>query len=87
MRTSRSPIAPGADLPKTMKAAVVRKAGPPDVLEIAEVPTPDLTRGHVMIAIDYASVNFWDLHQRSGEAPVERGEILGLDCSGTAVAV
>src|SRR5258707_10682700 len=86
MDKSRSPIAPGAELPKTMKAAVVAEAGLPDVLQIAEVPTPHLTRGHVIIAIDYASVNPWDLHQRSGAAPVGRDEILGLDGSGTVVA-
>ena len=76
----------GPELPKTMNAAVVGKAGPPDVFQIAQLPTPHLTRGHVIIAIDYASVNPWDLHQRSGAAPVERGEVLGLDGSGTVVA-
>lgn len=73
-------------LPKTMKAAVVTEAGSPDVLQVTHVPTPRLTRGHVIIALDYASVNPWDLHQRSGEAAVAPNEILGLDGSGTVVA-
>jgi NADPH:quinone reductase len=76
-----------AELPKMMKAAVVDKAGPPDVLQIAQVPTPHVTRGHVILALDYASVGIWDANQRSGAwgAP-KQGTILGADGSGTVVA-
>jgi NADPH:quinone reductase len=74
-------------LPKTMKAAVVEKAGPPETLQIARVATPHLTRAHVIIALDYASVGIWDALQRSGTwGAVKRDTILGVDGSGTVVA-
>jgi NADPH:quinone reductase len=77
-----------ANLPKTMKAAVVDKAGPPGAIRIASVPVPPLSRGHVIIALDYASVGSWDAKQRSGAwGPVKRGTILGADGSGIVVAV
>ena len=90
MKTQRNPRASevtGDEVPKTMKAAVIEKAGTPDVFRIAEAPTPHLVRGHVIIAIDFASVNPWDLHQRSrGWGVSKRGTILGLDGSGIVIA-
>ncbi len=77
-----------SNLPKMMKAAVVDKAGPPDVIHIASVPVPHLTRDHVIIALDYASVGSWDAQQRSGAwGAVKPGTILGADGSGTVAAV
>lgn len=71
-------------LPKVMKAAVVNFAGPPDVLHVEEVPVPDLARGHVIIALEYASVGPWDTEQR-GDKSTKPGTILGVDGSGTIV--
>ena len=71
-----------------MKAAVLDRAGPPNVIHLASVPVPHLSRGHVIIALDYASVGSWDAQQRSGAwGPVKRGTILGADGSGTVAAV
>src|SRR5260370_15581711 len=82
-KTSKS-----ADLPRTMKAAVIDKAGPPSAIHMASVPVPRLLRGHVIIALDYASVGSWDAQLRSGAwGPIKRGTILGADGSGTVVAV
>lgn len=75
-------------LPKMMKAAVLDKAGPPSAVRIASVPLPRLSRGHVIIKLDYASVGSWDAQQRSGAwGPVKRGTILGADGSGIVVAI
>ncbi|MGB6985942.1 MAG: NADP-dependent oxidoreductase [Candidatus Aquilonibacter sp.] len=75
-------------IPETMKAAVVDNAGPPDAIHIASMPVPRLTRDHVILALDYASVGIWDAQQRSGAwGPVKPGTILGADGSGTVVAV
>jgi NADPH:quinone reductase-like Zn-dependent oxidoreductase len=75
------------ELPKTMKAAVVDRAGPPETFRIKDVPLPHLARNHVMIALDFAGVGSWDAEQRAGEGgPVEPGTILGVDGSGTVVA-
>lgn len=77
-----------AGLPKTMKAAVVDSAGPPEVIHIKDVPVPRLAHNHVIIALEYASVGIWDAEQRAGEwGSVELGTILGADGSGTIAAV
>jgi len=77
-----------SNLPKMMKAAVVDKAGPPGAIHIKSVPVPHLSRDHVIIALDYASVGSWDVRERSGAwGPVKRGTILGADGSGTIAAV
>src|ERR1700694_223468 len=74
-------------LPKTMKAAVLDAAGPPEAFDLREVPVPRLTRDHVIIALQYASVGSWDGMQRKGAwGPVEPGTILGADGTGTIAA-
>jgi NADPH:quinone reductase len=76
-----------AGLPKTMKAAVVDSAGPPEVIQIKDVPVPHLAHNHVIIALEYASVGIWDAKQRVGAwGSVEPGTILGADGSGTIAA-
>lgn len=71
-----------------MKAAVVDKAGSPGTIHVISVPVPHLTRDHVLIALDYASVGIWDAEQRSGAwGDVKPGTILGVDGSGTIAAV
>jgi NADPH2:quinone reductase len=75
-------------LPKTMKAAVVDEAGPPQAIHIKDVPVPSLTHNHVIIALEYAGVGGWDAAQRAGSyGPVKPGTILGSDGSGTIAAV
>ena len=77
-----------SELPKTMQAAVLDRAGPPEAIHLASVPVPQLARGHVIIALEYASVGIWDAKQRSGAwGAVKPGTILGADGSGTVVAV
>jgi NADPH2:quinone reductase len=75
-------------LPKMMKAAVIDRAGPADSIHVKSVPVPKLTRGHVIVALDYAGVGIWDAEQRSGSwGAVRRGTILGIDGSGIVAAV
>jgi NADPH:quinone reductase len=77
-----------SELPKTMKAAMISEAGPPDVIHIENVPVPHVSRNHVIIALDYASVGSWDAHQRSGDwGAVKPGTVLGVDGSGTVAAI
>lgn len=77
-----------SNLPKTMKAAVLDKAGPPEAIHIMSVPVPHLTRDHVIIKLDYASVGIWDAKQRSGAwGAVKPGTILDADGAGTVAAV
>src|SRR3981081_2563421 len=85
-RTSeREPAA--ANLPKTMKAAVVDAAGPPNTFRIADVPVPRLKRDHAIIALDFASVGIWDATERAGDwRDITPGTILGADGAGIVVA-
>ena len=74
-------------LPETMKAAVVEAAGPPKAIHIKDVPVPRVSRGHVIIALEYAGLGIWDAAQRSGAwGSVKPGTILGADGSGTIAA-
>jgi hypothetical protein len=41
-----------AVVPKSMKAVVVDKTGPPNTLHIKEVPVPTVARNHVLIALE-----------------------------------
>jgi NADPH:quinone reductase-like Zn-dependent oxidoreductase len=49
-----------------MKAAIVRQNGPPDVVEIADVPTPEPGPGQVRVAVKASSLNHLDLWVRRG---------------------
>jgi len=88
---SRAPSRfPRSAIPATMRAAVIRRFGDPSVLSIETVPVPQPNANEVLIAVDAAGVGSWDPGLRSGEW--DEGEtkfplILGLDGSGTVVAV
>ena len=74
-------------LPETMKAAVVKVAGPPKAIHLQDVPVPRISRGHVIIALEYSGLGIWDAAQRSGAwGSVKPGTILGADGSGTIAA-
>lgn len=71
-----------------MRAAVLDKAGPPEAIHIRTVPVPRVTRGHVIIELDYASVGSWDAQLRAGAwGKIDPGTILGADGSGTVAQV
>lgn len=77
-----------SQLPETMRAAVVDRAGPPENIYVTQVPVPRLKRDHVIIALDYASLGGWDSAQRSGTwGKIKAGTILGVDGSGHVAAV
>lgn len=52
---------------ETYRAMVVRRLGPPEVLELAELPRQPLCPGEVRIAVRAAGVNFPDVLQVAGE--------------------
>ncbi|KAH7426087.1 hypothetical protein KP509_11G084200 [Ceratopteris richardii] len=72
-----------------MKAIVITKPGGPEVLELQEVPDPELKPGHVIIRIAAAGLNRADLLQNRGMHAVPPGwpPYPGLECSGTIEAV
>jgi NADPH:quinone reductase len=73
-----------------MKAMVIRKFGPPEVMRLEEVPTPVPGPGEVLIAVHAVSVNrTLDLIVRSGKypRPIKLPHVLGVDPSGIVAAV
>ena len=68
-----------------MRAIVISRPGPPDVLEVREVPTPVPSRGEVRVRVRATAVNRADLLQRMGVYPAPPGspsDIPGLEYAG-----
>ncbi|HEX6997325.1 MAG TPA: alcohol dehydrogenase catalytic domain-containing protein [Gammaproteobacteria bacterium] len=77
-----------------MKAAVTSRFGPPEVVEIREVPTPTPANHEVLVRVRASSVCFGDRMLRRGPFLVRllsgfrpRRPILGVDLAGTVEAV
>src|SRR6266511_2494731 len=76
-------------IPTSMRAAVIEKFGGPEVLEIRDIPVPQLDDDEVLIAMHTAGVGSWDPDMRSGWSPSGKTRfplVLGSDGSGTVVA-
>lgn len=66
-----------------MKAAVTTKAGEPSVIEIQEVPVPEVKSGWVLINVKSFGLNRSELFTRKGESPdVKFPRIQGIECVG-----
>ncbi len=70
-----------------MRAVICRGAGDESVLELADVPRPELESGAVRIRVAAAGVNRADILQRRGLYPPPPGttEVLGLECAGVVL--
>ena len=71
-------------LPAQMSAIIVPQPGGPEVMRLAQVPTPEVKPGDVLIKVAAAGVNAPDLAQRAGHYPPPPGAspLLGLEVSG-----
>jgi NADPH:quinone reductase-like Zn-dependent oxidoreductase len=72
-----------------MRAVVITKHGPPDVLRVEERPDPPLLAGHVRIDVAAAGVNFADTMARTGlypDAP-KPPMVVGYEVAGTVAEV
>jgi NADPH:quinone reductase-like Zn-dependent oxidoreductase len=74
-------------LPKTMKAAVLRQFGNPDVLRYEEIDTPKPKPGHILIKVLAAGLNRLDHYLREGSVMpnLPLPHILGVDAVGEVV--
>ena len=77
-----------------MRAAVTTRYGPPEVVEVREVPTPAPADNEVLVRVRASSVCFGDRMFRSGPLLVRlltgfrpKHRILGVDLAGTVEAV
>jgi NADPH:quinone reductase len=70
-----------------MKAAVVSRAGGPEVLELREIPIPQPAVGSVLIAVRAFGLNRGEVITRAGHSPsVAFPRILGIECVGVVAA-
>jgi NADPH:quinone reductase-like Zn-dependent oxidoreductase len=70
-----------------MKAVVLEAPGPPEALQIREVPIPTPRRGEVLIKVAAFGLNRSELHTRLGLADgVTFPRILGIEATGTVSA-
>jgi NADPH:quinone reductase len=73
----------------TMKAAALRKVGPPEVLKLEQLPLPVISPDEVLIELYAAGVGIWDADIRKGWWPSGRPTfplVLGSDGAGVVVA-
>ena len=64
-----------------MKAVVTTKAGNPSVIEIKEVPKPEVKTGWVLIQVKAFGLNRYEIYSRSGNSPlVQFPRIQGIEC-------
>src|SRR5262245_8271080 len=72
-----------------MRAAVITKPGPPDVLEVREVPRPEPGSGEILVRVRASGLNRADLLQREGRYPPPPGapaDIPGIEFAGEVAA-
>src|SRR5580700_1959794 len=72
-----------------MKAACVRKFGPPSVITIDDLPRPEPPSGQVLVGVRAAGVGPWDALVREGKSALKQPLplILGSELSGIVEAV
>lgn len=70
-----------------MRAAVCVRAGGPEVLEIREVPIPEVREGWSLVQVKGAGLNRSELRTRQGHSPsVTFPRVLGIECVGVVAA-
>jgi NADPH:quinone reductase-like Zn-dependent oxidoreductase len=72
-----------------MKAARIHRFGPPDVIEVEDIPRPSPAPGEVLVRVAAAGVGPWDALIREGKSKVSPPPplTLGSDLSGVVEAV
>src|SRR5450631_941373 len=70
-----------------MKAIRVVRPGGREALRYMEVPDPRPGRGQVLVALEFAGANFFDVYQRAGTYPISVPFTLGTEAAGIVVAV
>ena len=76
----------------TMRAVVAVRPGPPDVLEVTDLPDPSPGPGEVVVAVEVAATTFIDTQRRAGGGPHPLDPaafpvVLGNGVAGTVLAL
>jgi NADPH:quinone reductase-like Zn-dependent oxidoreductase len=70
-----------------MRAVVCTRPGPPEVLELRDIPAPEPLAGHVLIRVRAFGLNRAELFTRQGDSPgVTFPRVLGIECTGEVIA-
>jgi NADPH2:quinone reductase len=72
-----------------MRAAYIEQTGPPEAIQVGELPRPNAGPGQVLVKVAATSLNPIDLYVRSGFIPMPLSfpYIIGCDLAGTVEAV
>lgn len=70
-----------------MRAIIIPANGGGKIFEAGEVELDSLGETEVRVAVDFAGVNFWDIMQIRGDAPLPATRIPGVEGSGRVQAV
>ena len=70
-----------------MRAIQIQKTGGPEVLEMAELATPQPRAGQVLVKVAASGVNFIDTYLREGRYPAELPFVPGQEAAGIVVEV
>lgn len=89
MPAKRKPLQTRDSIPGSMKAVLLDRPGPPEVLRYADVPTPVPAAGQVLIRAHTIGVSMPEILVRRGEYPwmPPLPAIPGIEMSGTVVAL
>src|SRR5690606_39759999 len=77
-RRRRVTLVPYTTLFRSMRAAVVERYGPPEVVEIREVPTPAPGADEILVRIRAITVNSGDARVRALRVPGGMGPLMRL---------
>jgi NADPH2:quinone reductase len=72
-----------------MKAAAIKHTGPPEAIEIMDLPQPSVAAGQVLVRVEAVDVNPIDTYMRGGmvSMPLPLPYIIGCDLAGVVEAV
>ncbi|SBW22967.1 zinc-binding dehydrogenase [Protofrankia symbiont of Coriaria ruscifolia] len=75
-----------------MRAVIAHHPGPPDVLQVVDLPDPEPAAGQVLVAVEVAAITFIDTQLRAGASPRPLAPdtfplVLGNGVGGTVLAL